>query len=185
MHLERTETPMSLTFQLFYDQLRQAHEIYQFHCFSLDFIKRCYERKEDEIGLCSIPYETLPDEAALLDTAYRIYCEKEDCNIAYNDTLDAVIEEIERQIAGGKLVFPSVQEAPRVAIVIEDGIISAAFSSNSNIRIEITELDKNYASSGQRDAAYKELQDDPQLKSCDYTLSVPGYEEEMELEVDE
>ena len=72
-----------------------------------------------------------------------------------------------------------------MAIVIEDGIISAAFSSDPNIRIEITELDKNYADSEQRDTSYKELQNDPKLKSCDYVLSVPGYEKSMGLEVEE
>lgn len=29
MHLEKTETPMNLSFQLFYEQIRQAHEIEQ------------------------------------------------------------------------------------------------------------------------------------------------------------
>ena len=185
MKLENTETHMSLSFTLFYDQIRKAHAIYQMHCFSCDFINRCSDRRQEEIGLCNLPYETLPDEAELLDTAYRIYEEKEDCNIAYNDTLDAVIEEIEQQIADGRLVLSSVQEDSRVAIVIEDGIISAAFSSNPNIRIEITELDKNYADSEQRDTAYKELQNDPKLKSCDYVLSVPGYEKSIGLEVEE
>lgn len=180
MKLENTETHMSLSFTLFYDQIRKAHAIYQRYCFSCDFINRCSDRRQEEIGLCNLPYETLPDEAELLDTAYRIYGEKEDCNIAYNDTLDAVIEEIEQQIADGRL-----QEGPRVAIVIEDGIISAAFSSDPNIRIEITELDKNYADSEQRDTSYKELQNDPKLKSCDYVLSVPGYEKSMGLEVEE
>lgn len=99
--------------------------------------------------------------------------------------IHTVIEEIEQQIADGRLVLSSVQEDPRVAIVIEDGIISAAFSSNPNIRIEITELDKNYADIKQRDAVYTELQNDPKLKSCDYVLSVPGYEKSIGLEVEE
>lgn len=115
MKLENTETHMSLSFTLFYDQIRKAHAIYQRYCFSCDFINRCSDRRQEEIGLCHLPYETLPDEAELLDTAYRIYGEKEDCNIAYNDTLDAVIEKIEQQIADGRLVLPSVQEGPRVA----------------------------------------------------------------------
>lgn len=185
MKLENTKTYMSLSFTLFYDQIREAHTIYQRHCFSCDFINRSSDRRQEGIGLCNLPYETLPDETELLDTAYRIYEEKEDCNVAYNDTLDAVIEEIEHQIANGRLALPSVPAAPRVSIVIEDGIISAAFSSDPNIRIEITELDKNYADSEQRDAVYTELQDDPELKSCDFALSVPGYEESIGLEVEE
>lgn len=185
MKLENTKMPMNLSSTLLYKQIREAHAIYQKHCFSCDFINRCSDRRQEEIGLCNLPYETLPDETLLLDTAYRIYGEKEDCNVAYNDTLDAVIEEIEQQIADGRLMLPSAQTVPRVAIVIEDGIISAAFSSDPNIQIEITELDKNYADSEQRDAAYTELHHDPELKSCDFTLSIPGYEESMRLEVEE
>lgn len=185
MNLEKTETPMSLSFTLFYGQIQEAHAIYQRHCFSRDLISRCLDRKQEEIGLCNLPYDTFPDEADLLDAAYNIYCKKEDCNIAYNGTLDAVIDEIEQQIADGRLAISSKQTALRVAIVIENGIISAVFSSDSNIQIEITELDKNYATSEQRDAVYEELQNDPELRSCDHVLSIPGYEESLGLEVDE
>lgn len=185
MHLEKTDTPMSLAFELFYDQIRQAHALYQRHCFSCDFINRCSDRRQEEIGLCNLPYETLPDEETLLEMAYHIYCGKEDCNIAYNDTLDAVIDEIEQQIANGNLILPSKQPTQRVAIVIEDGIIGGVYSSSPDIYIEITELDKDYASSEQRDAVYETLQKDPNLQTREYYLEVPGYEISVETEEDE
>lgn len=175
MYTDKTETPMSLSFQLFFEQIRQAHEIYEFHCFSQDFITLCEERRKD--GLCHLPYRTLPDETELLDTAFRIFCKKRDCNVAYNDTLNMVMDEIESQIAD-KSPIASLSKSPqRAAIVIEDGIISAAFSSASDIEIEIIELDKNYATSEQRDAIYQELQNDLALKSCEYALYIPGFEE--------
>lgn len=100
MYLEKT-TAMSLSFQLSYEQIRQAHEIYERHCFSCDFISRCQERKMDNIGLCNLPYETLSDEAELLDTAYMVFCKMNNANVAYNDIVDMVIDEIEQQIADG------------------------------------------------------------------------------------
>lgn len=182
MHLEKTETPMSLAFKLFYDQIRQAHALYQRHCLSCDFIKRCSDRRQEETGLCNLPYDTLPDEETLLETAYHIYCRKEDCNISYNDTLDAVIDEIEQQLADGNLIISSKQPVHRVALVIENGIIGGVYSSSPDIYIEITELDKNYASSEQRDAVYEALQKDPNLQTREYYLEVPGYETSVRTE---
>ena len=77
------------------------------------------------------------------------------------------------------------QDNVRIAIVIEDGIISAAYSSMKNVALEIVELDKNYADAEQRDAAYELYSKDVLLKPCDYSLIVPGYCESMELEVDD
>lgn len=228
-----------------------------------DFINRCLERRTEETGLCNLNYETLPNDTALLDTAYEMYQKKEDCNIAYNNTLDAVIDEIESGISKGmyqktaghpnperiillmdekevirvlcqspeahvliaeidrfatsqetldailaqaasfpgfypaslseaaspsditEAIQDSKKPAPRVSVVIEGGIISAVFSSDPNIQVEITELDENYATSEQRNAVYIELQNDPELISCDYILSIPGYGESMGLEEDE
>lgn len=66
-----------------------------------DFIDRCEERRMEGTGLGNIPYETLADENVILDMAYELYCKWKDSNIACNDTLDAVIDEIERRIANG------------------------------------------------------------------------------------
>lgn len=65
----------------------------------MDFVDRCIDRQLEGVGLCNLPYETLDDEKMILDTAYEFYCKIEDCNIAYNDTLDAVVDEVERYIA--------------------------------------------------------------------------------------
>lgn len=66
-----------------------------------DFVNRCIDRRLEGVGLCNIPYETLADERIILDTAHELYCRMADCDIAYNDTLDAVIDEVERCIARG------------------------------------------------------------------------------------
>lgn len=147
-----------------------------------DFINRCSDRRQEETGLCNLPYETLPGEETLLETAYHIYCRKEDCNISYNDTLDAVIDEIEQQLADGNLIISSKQPVHRVALVIENGIIGGVYSSSPDIYIEITELDKDYASSEQRDAVYEALQKDPNLQTREYYLEVPGYETSVRME---
>lgn len=254
-------TPISLPQQTVDEIYRRQQRIY----WEADFINRCIERREDEIGIRNFNYETLADDAALLDAAYEIYQKKEDCGIAYNATLDAVIDDMESGISKGLYqkaadqpepekiillmdekellqvlcqtpdtsvviaeldcftmdeathdamleqisaipgfypanlteaahysdVLSSMQKGrkpapkPRVAIVIEGGIISAVLSSDPNIQIEITELDEDYATSEQRDAVYLELQNDPDLKSCDHILSVPGFGEEAESEEDE
>lgn len=103
MKIEQLETPMRLSFDLFFDLIQQAHEIYREYCFSCDFTNRSADRRQEGEGLCNLPYETLPDEDELLATAYKLYCKKEDCNVAYNVTLDEVIDEIEQMIAEGGL----------------------------------------------------------------------------------
>lgn len=66
-----------------------------------DFVNRCIDRRLEGVGLCNLPYETLADEKILLDMAYELYRNMMDCNISYNDTLDAVVDEVERCIARG------------------------------------------------------------------------------------
>lgn len=63
-----------------------------------DFINRCTDRRQEDTGLCNLPYGTLSEEKELLDLAYEIYTKREDSNTAYNVTLDLVIDEIEQQI---------------------------------------------------------------------------------------
>lgn len=63
-----------------------------------DFVNRCIERKATGTGSCSLPYESLADEKDVLDMAYNIYEKIEDCNVSYNETLEAVIDEMGRQI---------------------------------------------------------------------------------------
>lgn len=78
-----------------------------------DFISRCIERRNDEIGSCVLPYETLPDEKKLLNLAYVLYISMEDSNTAYNITLDLVIDEVERQIKDGSICLVNETEWSR------------------------------------------------------------------------
>ena len=49
------------------------------------------------------PYETLRDDPSLLHEAYLQFLRLEDCNVAYNDTLEQVIDAIEQWLASGTL----------------------------------------------------------------------------------
>ena len=62
-----------LFFTLSLEQLRKAHEIYKRHCFCQDFLELCKERRQDGIGLCNLPYDTLEEETELLHLAYELY----------------------------------------------------------------------------------------------------------------
>lgn len=92
-----------VSFILTYDQLEAAYNIYREQFISCDFIRRSFERLEEEMGLCNLPYETLRDDLNLLHEAYLQFLRLEDCNVAYNDTLDQVIDEIEQRLAAGTL----------------------------------------------------------------------------------
>lgn len=75
-----------------------------------DFVNRCIDRLLAGEGLCNLPYSSLADEKEILDEAYQLYNKKEDCNVAYTDTLDAVIDEIERWISNGPTGTPGQGE---------------------------------------------------------------------------
>lgn len=92
-----------VSFILTYDQLEAAYNIYREQFISCDFIRRSMERLEERIGLCNLPYETLRDDPNLLLEAYLQFIRLEDCNVAYNDTLEQVINEIEQRLATGIL----------------------------------------------------------------------------------
>lgn len=68
-----------------------------------DFVNRCIDRRTDGTGRRDFPYDSLVREKMLLDAAYGLYLKIADCNVAYNETLDAVIDEIERRIADGTM----------------------------------------------------------------------------------
>lgn len=179
MILEKNETPAELAFALTFPQIREAHEIYKKHCFFQDFIGRCEERRQDRTGRCNLPYQTLEQETDILCTAYELYERHEDSNVSYNVMLEGVIDAIEEQIANGELC-PYTEPAPRVVLVIEDGVITGSYTSEPAIRVEVVELSKEYASSEERDAVYAELESDPELSECDCRITVPGYEDETE-----
>ena len=92
-----------VSFILTYDQLEAAYNIYREQFISCDFIRRSMERLEERIGLCNLPYETLRDDPSLLHEAYLQFLRLEDCNVAYNDTLEEVIDAIEHWLASGTL----------------------------------------------------------------------------------
>ena len=98
MILERNETPEELAFALTFPQIREAHEIYKKHCFFQDFIGQCEDRRQDRIGLCNLPYQTLEHETDILCTAYELYEKLEDSNVSYHVTMENVIDAIEKQI---------------------------------------------------------------------------------------
>lgn len=170
--------PEDLLFGFCYDFLAKAHEIFRQHCFENDFVNRCIDRYTDEIGQRNLPYATLSDEKALLTKAYEIYCKNEDCNVAYNDTLDLVVDEIEELIQQGLLTSSAAQPNQRVSIVLTDGIVTGVYSTNPDIQVEITDLDTDYATSEQQDSVNMAIQQDKALFSVPYVHSSPGYDNE-------
>ena len=101
---EQSSNPCEkVSFILTYDQFEAAYNIYREQFISCDFIRRSLERLEEGIGLCNLPYETLRDDPSLLHEAYLQFIRLEDCNVAYNDTLEQVINEIEQRLATGIL----------------------------------------------------------------------------------
>ena len=180
-HIELKTTP-----HLPDQEMEKIYRIRQRFYWEIDFINRCNDRKWTEIGLCNLPYRKLPDEKKLLDLAYELYNDMEDSNTAYNVTLDLVIDEIEHRIQDNRIITAVDPGGnPRVVIVIEDGIVSTVLSSDPDIQIDIIELDRNYADSGLRSSTYDAALKEPGLQNCSYSLHVPGYEQEMETEVDE
>ncbi|WP_285825581.1 hypothetical protein [Schaedlerella arabinosiphila] len=177
-HMERETTA-----RLSDKEMEKIYRIRQRFYWEMDFISRCNERKCEEIGLCNLPYGKIPDEKKLLDLAYELYNDMEDSNTSYNVTLDLVIDEIEQQIQDNRIVTASEPVGnPRVVIIIENGIVSTVLASDPDIQIDIIELDRNYADSELRSSTYDAALKIPGLQNCSYSLHVPGYEQEMEVD---
>ena len=166
-----------LIFTLSFAQIRKAHELYRRHCFYQDFPELCEERRQDGIGLCNLPYDTLDEEKELLRLAYDLYEKWEDTNIAYLVTLNCVVDEIEKALGNGTLHLP-LDPTPRVSLIIEDGVVTASYTSEPSLQIEITELYKNHTSTEERDTVYATLESDPEFTRCDCLITVPGCEDE-------
>lgn len=163
--------------------MEKIYRIRQRLYWETDFIDRCEERKQEETGLCNLPYETLPEAKKLLALAYELYNDMEDSNTAYNVTLDLVIDEIERRIRDNQIGATAESgENPQVVIIIEDGIISTVLASSSGIQIDIIELDRNYVDSELRSSTYDAILKEPDLQNCSYSLHVPGYAQETEVD---
>lgn len=71
-------------------------------------------------------------------------------------------------------------EEQKVAIVIENGIIAAVYSSNPEIQINIYNIDTEYVTSEEKESVYTELQTNSGLSECDFILSIPGYDNESD-----
>ncbi len=182
----KTHIAPKTTIHLSGQEMEDIYRIQQRLYWETDFISRCEERKQEETGLCNLPYKTLPDEKKLLNLAYKLYNNKEDSNTAYNITLDLVIDEIERWIRDNQIDATAESDGnPRVVVVMEDGIITTVFATDPDIRVNITDLDRNYANTDLRSAAFDALIYNPDLQICDYSTYIPGYELEIETEVDE
>lgn len=177
--INNTLVPVSLT----KSEMEMAYDLCLKDGFEQDFVNRYQERCSDETGLCNLPKDNLWEAQSILDQAYIYYQGMQDCNVSYNDTLDAVMEEMEKRMANGKLTLIPPETPVRVAVVIEDGVVSATYSSSPNLVLEITEIDKNYACCEQRDSVYESYAKDASLVPCTHLHKVPGYEESAELEV--
>ena len=171
------------TVQLSTQEMENIYRIQQRLYWEIDFISRCEERKQEETGLCNLPYQTLTEEKKLLDLAYELYNDMEDSNTAYNVTLDLVIDAIEHRIQDIQIVTATEpNENPRAVIIIEDGIVSTVLASDPDIQIDIIELDRNYADSKLRSSTYDAILKEPGLQNCNYSLHVPGYAQETEVD---
>ena len=177
MIIDRNETPQELTFTLTFPQIRKAHEIYKKHCFFQDFIECCEERRTEGTGLCNLPYQTLEHETDILCKAYELYEKQADINVSYHVTMENVIDAIEKQILNGEL-RPHTESAPRLVLVIEDGIVTASYANDPAIQPEIIKLDKEYDSAKEREAVYGALKHDPELTECECHITWPGCEKE-------
>lgn len=93
-----TNTKLKTTAHLSNQEIEEIYRRQLRLYWEIDFINRCIDRRQEESGLCHLPYETLAEEKELLEQAYELYLKREDSNTAYNVTLDLVIDEIEHLI---------------------------------------------------------------------------------------
>ena len=113
----------------------------------------------------------------ILCTAYELYEKLEDSNVSYHVTMENVIDAIEKQILNGEL-RPHPEPAPRVVLIMEDGIVTASYTNTPFIQAEVIKLDKEYDSAEEREAVYGALEHDPELTECECHITRPGREKE-------
>ena len=66
---------------------------------------------------------------------------------------------------------------PCTALVIEDGVVTSAYTNYPVGIIEVYDLDSDYATAEERQKAYKKLEEDPGLAKLNFRLIVPGRDE--------
>ena len=91
--------------------------------------------------------------------------------------MENVIDAIEKQILNGEL-RPHPEPAPRVVLIMEDGIVTASYTNALFIQAEVIKLDKEYDSGEEREAVYGALKHDPELTECECHITWPGREKE-------
>ena len=138
----------------------------------------------------------------------RVLCQSPEAHVliaeidrfaASQETLDAILAQIASipgfypanlsEAASPGDITAAMQDAqktdPRVAVVIDNGIVSCVKSTDPSILVEITELDKDYASFEEINRVYDAISKDPDLQDCLYHMEIPGYETEKTQEEDE
>ena len=67
---------------------------------------------------------------------------------------------------------------PCTALVIEDGVVTGAYTNYPVGTIEVYDLDSDYATAEEREKVYKELEHDPGMAKLDFRLIVSGRDAE-------
>lgn len=62
----------------------------------------------------------------------------------------------------------------KAVIVIEDGVVMEAYTTVSDMQIEVVEMDADLSSMEERDEAYENLEQNSKLKKCDFIVNVIG-----------
>lgn len=98
MNIYRMNGTKQIAIPLTDREMEQAYEIMKYQAFANDFVERYIDRCDQEIGRCNLPVDTLENETELLETAYKLYQELQDCNCTFNDTLKTIFDKIELMV---------------------------------------------------------------------------------------
>ncbi len=124
--------------------LEEAYSIQKRRYFEADFCSFVMERNERSEP-CLIPSDTVADDKKLLDKAFEIFEMLENSNVAFNKTMKETISKIEDMIRKGEIV-PIRPEEVMVDIIIDDDEIVAAYATNPNIKLCVTDLSSAFLS---------------------------------------
>lgn len=96
--LDRKMDGIILKIKLSEEEIDTVYQFQRQNYFEEDFCNRCVDRLTQEIGICNLPYKTLPYETALLKKAFDFWNKIHDRNLDFNSMMDAVIDETEEQL---------------------------------------------------------------------------------------
>ena len=91
--------------------------------------------------------------------------------------MENVIDAIEKQILNGELRLHT-EPAPRVVLVMGDGIVTASYTNTPFIQAEVITVERCVDSGEEREAVYGALKHDPELTECECHITWPGREKE-------